>query len=1098
MRSLKNKINHFSKGNFQIETPDIVFPETNIVIKVGEGEQYKGEFRIENRLDGDIRGIVYPSSFRMHCREQGFQGKSVGIEYTYDGTGLKPDHVEHGVFTVVCNGGEYEINFTAIIEKPFIITAEGKVSNLDSFVKYAYLNTEEAFQMFQSDEFYELIKYEDIKTRNLYHNLRKWGVTIKSMEEFFVAIRKKDKLSLQIENANHRYKNLSENTDAAIQISCSTWGFVDVEVTADAKFLELGVQKFSTRDFQNSIMDLPYRIHVNELHGGKNWCKVVLDSGQDKHEIIIEVEQEMTVNEDIRQADYAMAHLLKSYMRYENGVVQANYWGDQAIKLVTELQMIQPNNQLYRLLQAQVYIICKQYNEARWILEKYNFNKNSLTRDVEMDCYYLYLSALEKRESMWTQQAVDEIQRCYLRNPKSWKLLCMLVQLDPYYKDLYEKKHALEKQFEMGANHLLLYMEAYKCFRDKSGSLKKIGEFEIQVFRFAIKYKLLTKELALYMANLAGQQRNFDERVLEILEKSYGVFHDPMILNAICIMLIKGNCTETKDFKWYQLAIQEEVKIARVFEYYMESLCVETFVEPLPRTVLLYFAHGNNLDSRRAALLYANVMNSENESSDLYMYYREEMYQFTMRQLEQRNINEHMTILYRRILNENEMNIEKIRAIYDILHSYQLTTKAENIHRVLVVASDGRIYQKVPYTQDGAVVVLDSRDDIILWETTQGQLLAGTIEYDTKRLFYELKFVDMCEKNSSRLQAHPVSGEEIMLTYQNLVEEGWEKFDDTTLFLLCLNQLREQEMRQDDYLVFLTFELFKREQYDKNTLTYLAKYFHGSTRNMKELWFAAMDYEVETLELEERIISQMVFSECVFGEEEIFESYYHGDGYHQLISAYLALLSHEYIVRDRIMPDSIMHLIMEEIMYDRIVADIVKVALLKYYTDTRYDEVHVAILKECLHEMCEKQLYFPFYMKYPEQWLKQVQLADKTLISYKSQQGGRVKLVYQLSVEGSEVVEFETETIAAMYEDIYVKKILMFQDEVLRYYFKETTDTETIKSKKRMCKVSKKIACDGKYGRLNDIINEVEQKEEKMYQYALEELLARKVFVPYE
>lgn len=40
------------------------------------------------------------------------------------------------------------------------------------------------------------------------------------------------------------------------------------------------------------------------------------------------------------------------------------------------------------------------------------------------------------------------------------------------------------------------------------------------------------------------------------------------------------------------------------------------------------------------------------------------------------------------------------------------------------------------------------------------------------------------------------------------------------------------------------------------------------------------------------------------------------------------------------------------------------------------------MLREFLREMCEKQLYFSFYLKYPENWLREVQLYDKTMIEY--------------------------------------------------------------------------------------------------------------------
>ena len=120
---MKNKIKKFSKGDFQIERPEVVFPETHIQMMIGEGEVYSGSFIIQNQKDGDIRGIVYSSSFRIQCSEQGFEGNPVKINFTYDAAGLKPGQMERGKFTVMCSGGEYELTFTAMIEKPFIMTS---------------------------------------------------------------------------------------------------------------------------------------------------------------------------------------------------------------------------------------------------------------------------------------------------------------------------------------------------------------------------------------------------------------------------------------------------------------------------------------------------------------------------------------------------------------------------------------------------------------------------------------------------------------------------------------------------------------------------------------------------------------------------------------------------------------------------------------------------------------------------------------------------------------------------------------------------------------------------------------------------------------
>ena len=40
---MKNKIKRFAKGDFHIPQPEIIFPETRIIMRVGEGEKYRGE-----------------------------------------------------------------------------------------------------------------------------------------------------------------------------------------------------------------------------------------------------------------------------------------------------------------------------------------------------------------------------------------------------------------------------------------------------------------------------------------------------------------------------------------------------------------------------------------------------------------------------------------------------------------------------------------------------------------------------------------------------------------------------------------------------------------------------------------------------------------------------------------------------------------------------------------------------------------------------------------------------------------------------------------------------------------------------------------------
>ena len=49
---------------------------------------------------------------------------------------------------------------------------------------------------------------------------------------------------------------------------------------------------------------------------------------------------------------------------------------------------------------------------------------------------------------------------------------------------------------------------------------------------------------------------------------------------------------------------------------------------PLPKAVCLYFMHGNTLTYEKTAFLYANIIQFQEETSEIYNYYRDKMQEF--------------------------------------------------------------------------------------------------------------------------------------------------------------------------------------------------------------------------------------------------------------------------------------------------------------------------------------------------------------------------------------------------------------------------------------------------------------------------------------
>jgi hypothetical protein len=157
--------------------------------------------------------------------------------------------------------------------------------------------------------------------------------------------------------------------------------------------------------------------------------------------------------------------------------------------------------------------------------------------------------------------------------------------------------------------------------------------------------------------------------------------------------------------------VEAELKIAQLYEYYMASVVPADFHKALPRSVYLYFMHGNSLDYHKCAFLYSNLITYEDESSEIYAHYRDEMEAFAWNQLDRRNVDEQLRIIYKRFVVEASMNPERVKALYDVCHAYRITTKVPNMKFIHVIADDGTITQKSPYTENGARVFLYAKTD---------------------------------------------------------------------------------------------------------------------------------------------------------------------------------------------------------------------------------------------------------------------------------------------------------------------------------------------------------------------------------------------------
>ena len=402
---MKNKIKRFAKGDFHIPQPEIIFPETHITMRVGEGEKYEGSFSLQNEGEGTIRGLVYPSSYRVQCAEQGFDGNPVNIYYTYDGRGLVPGHVEHGKFTIVCNGGEYDIAFTAIIEKPFVMTRYGKVQSLEDFKKLTYRDAAGAVKLFRSRDFFEILKYEDTRIKALYNNMRKWELDQHALEEFLVGCKQKEKIFLTLEEESRAFISLVEDRKETFTVKKNTWGYLEIDVRTEGDFLSVEHRHLTTDEFIGNAYRLEYGISMDKLHRGSNFGRIILETPYETLSYEVVVEKDICRDEEHRANEKEFNGILKDYLKYEGDKMSLEDWTETSIKKISHLREVDERNEFYLLAQAHICILGNRMDEAKWLLESYNYNRFAIGKDVELSSYYLRTPHARQRPARRRRQS---------------------------------------------------------------------------------------------------------------------------------------------------------------------------------------------------------------------------------------------------------------------------------------------------------------------------------------------------------------------------------------------------------------------------------------------------------------------------------------------------------------------------------------------------------------------------------------------------------------------------------------------------------------------------------------------------------------------
>lgn len=744
---VRARIGQIAAGRFNGTKPILAFSEETIDLSVIEGRSEAGSFVIESTNQIKICGIVYSTNPRMECLNPHFEGEKVRIRYQFNSKGLTEGDACEGKFVIVCNQIEYSLSFCARITRLYAEASTGAVKSLDDFTRLAASNWDDAYHLFYNRNFLNTIPYDNVYERLTYEGFACARPSGQNMEEFLIGVNKKKPVSISVDKSEEIFMASKEPQSGCFTITKDNWGYTEIRLRTDCEFIKLSKPVLTHDDFIGKTYLYEYIIDASAMHAGRNFGRIYIDGVYQSFTIDITAGVRdddgsisgIAVTKDIKEC---MVGIMELYTSFRLKRIVTGVWANETISILNHLHALMPDEHMYELMKAQAFIINRQRQEAKWILD--DFKHSNPDKKAPIWGYYLYLMTLLEREPSYIDNMTHEVELIFYENPDSVLLFWVLLFLrNQYFDDNAGKLKDIKYWVLRGCSSPYLYIEAYYLISQDPYLIKELSVFELRILSWAVKKKALTKELAGAIFEAVDLAGGFDNRVYELLTAAYEICPEAEYVGIICSYLIKGHKNDTCFHKWFELGIENKLRLTGLYESYLITMD-DRQISPVPKIIKMYFSYDNKLPYRKLAVLYNNIIAAKETEPEVYHKYRKAMGRFAMDQAQLRHIDDNLAVLYEDMLELGFINEDLSAAFSDIIYTHKLIVFDKRIVRAIIYQNEMKEPQIVPVTDQCAYFELFSNDYVILFEDSRGYRYVKSISYRLQRLMDAEKYLDRC------------------------------------------------------------------------------------------------------------------------------------------------------------------------------------------------------------------------------------------------------------------------------------------------------------------------------------------------------------------
>lgn len=1182
---MRKVIDRYDDGIFDTTVNRLAFSVPKIEASMPKGNLYEGSFELYSTSDTVFEAYIHSSNMRLVCRNNEITGTRVSVTYVFDPTGLEPGDIVKGDIQVVSDAGEYYLPFAFSISFGVIESSMGNVRNLFHFANQAQASWQEAVELFYSPQFAGVFDGNDRTNYGKFRGFSNMSMNAQAVDDFLVSVNKKKPIVLSVDKGSFEFNEVTDIMRCDVQLHKSTWGNIEATLSSDAPFVQLEKERLGENDFIGNTHNLVFFILDEKLHEGRNYGRILIKTANQELYITIIARHRPRVNAlriERREKRNLLAKLMRNYVSFRMKKTNVATWVRESMKVVERLNALDEKNPVSRLFQAQLLLTQKRDSEAGWILDHVEREMDVAGSGPKAYAYYLYLRSLLVRDEVHTDSTTRKIHELFEKNPKSFEILWTLLYLDDDYATSSPARiNAIENMFSCGVTSPVLYIEAYNYYAYNPAKLTKLGNFEIQILYFAAKENRLDEELCNQVTYIASKARAYSPMLYKLLTLCYELHPSNDLVEVICTLLIKGNRTEAECFKWFEKGVDAQLRITRLYEYYMYTIPTD-YDGIIPKSVLMYFGFRNEMDYQHMALLYANIISHKKAIPDTYEAYRENMLVFAIEQIESEHIDANLARIYEDLLdNDNirpamaphlaklifatevacpESVYEKVILIQDqfegelsfpIINGYAYPTIYSFTYTLFYEDAKGRrklVPSEAPrkllnegvyipairnfvaeniyfsmYLCEGRkhYVTVDDRNVDFCRELAESPEVCERYKRDIRmsllHYYYDNDQISTMDDFLIHLDVKVLSQKDradvvqfyvlrgmYEQAYQIVSIYGVEEVSANVCVRICNHMINQKDFLPDTMLIKLCYHAFKKGKYDETTLRYMVDHFEGLTKELRNLWKAAREFDVECYSLMERLIVQMLYTHTTVGErDDIFEEYIENGASTRVELAYLSNSAYEYFARERITDERVFSHIIHNYRLGEPLNDACKLALLKYYAeeDVRYSQKIKEMLVSFLVDFLHRNVYFSFFNTYQSSVPELLEYVDKTVIEYRTNPENKVILHYILEDEMRNEDEYHTEEMRNVFGGIFEREFILFFGENLQYYITEERDGRQQLTASDSISVSDTKASQGesRYTMLNDMVVSRAVRDDDtlmklMQEYVEADSFARKVF----